>query len=203
MDLDGLNITGVVLAGGLSRRMGFNKAQAQMHGRSMLIRMVDKLKELTPNILVSSGSNAYPNILWPQILDEHLNCGPLGGIYSALKVSNTSLNLVVSCDMPLVSTSLLKLIVATAAAGNSLITLPVDHNSELQMMCAVYNKNILPILKKQIDSHSLKMKNLLNLGTVEYIQISKEHALYQEHAFMNVNNPCNLEEARMLWKNRQ
>ena len=149
MNYTNADITGVVLAGGQSKRMGFNKAEVEMHGESMLMRMIDKLKAITPTILVSSGTISYPNILLPQIPDQYPYCGPLGGIYSVLKASNTSLNLVVSCDIPLVSISLLEHIVAKAKKNNALITLPVDHDGQLQMMCAVYHKDILPILQQQ------------------------------------------------------
>lgn len=106
MNLNNSDITGIVLAGGQSRRMGFNKAEAEMNGESMLIRMIHKMKAVTPTILVSSGAVTYTNISLPQIPDEFPQCGPLGGIYSVLKTSNTSLNLFVSCDIPLVSVSL-------------------------------------------------------------------------------------------------
>lgn len=201
MVLNNADITGVILAGGQSRRMGFNKAEAEMHGESMLIRMIDKLKELTPNILVSNGSVSYPNIPWVQIPDEYPNCGPIGGIYSVLKASNTSLNLVVSCDIPLVSISLLKYMVTSAAESDAQITVAVDHNEQIHMTCAVYRKDVLPFLENQIHIHAFKMKDLLDLVSVKYIKISKEHPLYHEHAFMNVNSPSNLEEARKLWKN--
>ena len=203
MNLNNSNITGVILAGGQSRRMGFNKAEAEMHGESMLIRMVDKFEEITSNILVSSGIITYPNFQFPQISDEYLKCGPLGGIYSVLKVSNTSLNLVVSCDMPLVSVSLLKYIVSQSKRNNALITVPVDHEGQLQMLCAVYHIDILPVLEKQINAQAFKMKDLLDLVSVEYIKISREHPLYHEHAFMNVNRPSTLEEARKLWNNQK
>ena len=49
-------ITGVILAGGKSSRMGFNKAEAEVSGETMLVRMIEKLCEVTPNIIVSSGS---------------------------------------------------------------------------------------------------------------------------------------------------
>jgi len=203
MDLNNSNITGVILAGGQSRRMGFNKAEAEMHGETMLTQMVDKLKEVTPTIVVSSGSITYPNLSWPQIPDEYPQRGPLGGIHSVLKVSTTSLNLVVSCDIPLVSVSLLKYIVSKAEGSGALITVPVDHDGQLQMMCAVYRKDILPFLEQQIDAHAFKMKDLLDLVSVDYVKISREHPLYQEHAFMNVNNPSNLEEARKLWNDQR
>ncbi|MGV8964002.1 MAG: molybdenum cofactor guanylyltransferase [Candidatus Saccharimonadaceae bacterium] len=203
MDLNNFDITGVILAGGQSRRMGFNKAVAEMQGESMLIRMIDKLKEVTQNIVVSSGSITYPNIPWLQISDEHPQCGPLGGIYSVLKVSNTSLNLVVSCDIPLVSIAILKYIVASAAVSDSVITVPIDQDGQIHMTCAVYRKDVLPFLEQQIHSHAFKMKDLLDLVSVKYIKISREHPLYHEHAFMNVNYPSNLDEARNLWNNQK
>ena len=203
MNFGNADITGVVLAGGRSRRMGFNKAEAEMQGESMLIRMIDKLKEITPTILISSGIDSYPNISLPQIPDEYPQCGPLGGIYSVLKASNSSLNLVVSCDIPLVSIALLEHIVTKAVESNALITLPIDHDGQLQMMCAVYRKDVLPILKQQIDAHAFKMKDVLDLVSVKYIKILREHPLYDEHAFMNVNSPINLEEARKLWSNQK
>ena len=203
MNLGNDDVTGVVLAGGRSRRMGFNKAEADMQGESMLMRMTDKLKEITPTILISSGTVSYPNISLPQIPDEYPQCGPLGGIYSVLKASNTSLNLVVSCDIPLVSIDLLEHIVAKAKKSNALITLPIDYDGHLQMICAVYHKDVLPILRQQIDAHLFKMKSLVDLVATEYVEISKEHPFYQENAFMNVNNPTNLEEARKLWSNQK
>ena len=202
MSLIKSDITGVVLAGGQSRRMGFNKAEAELQGEFMLIRMIDKLKVITPNIVVSSGTVTYPNIPWPQIPDEYPQCGPLGGIYSVLKVSNTLLNLVVSCDIPLVSISLLKHIAVSATGNDSLITVPVDHDGQIHMTCAVYRKGVLPFLEQQIQAHAFKMKDLLDLVPVEYIHISKEHSLYNEHTFMNVNLPSTLEQARILWKNQ-
>src|SRR5690554_5863583 len=194
MDLNNSDITGVILAGGQSRRMGFNKAKAEMHGASMLIRMIDKLKEVTPTIVISSGTVTYPNISYPQIFDEYPQCGPLGGIYSVLKASSTSLNLVVSCDIPLVSIPLIKYIVDSANKSDSLITVPVDHEGQLQMMCAVYRKDVLPFLEQQMEARAFKMKDLLDLMFVNYISISKVHPLYDEHAFMNVNKPCALEK---------
>ncbi len=203
MDRVNSEITGVVLAGGQSRRMGFNKAGAEVSGETMLIRMVEKLREVTSNIIISSGSIAYPDIPWPQIPDEFPQRGPLGGIYSALKASSSELNLIVSCDIPLISVSLLKLIVSKAKESDALLTLPVEHTGQQQLLCAVYHRDILPVLKQQIDADQLKMKNLLDLVTVEYIHISKEHPLFHEHAFTNVNTTSTLQIARELWHNRQ
>lgn len=203
MNLIKSNTTGVILAGGQSRRMGFNKAEAEMHGESMLIRMIDKLKRVVPYIILSTGAMTYPNIHFSQVADEYPGCGPLGGIYSALKFSTTSFNLVVSCDIPLVSIPLLKYIVAQAMEGSALITVPVDHDGQVQTMCAVYHRDILPFVEQQMKDRVYKMKELMNLVPVEFVNIPREHPLYQEHAFMNVNTPSSLQEARMIWNSHQ
>ncbi len=195
-------ITGVILAGGRSSRMGFNKADAEVNGETMLKIMIEKLREVTPNIIVSSGSISYPNIPWLQIPDEFPQNGPMGGIYSVLKASTSSLNLIVSCDIPLVSVSLLKYIVSEAKENGALLTVPVDCTGSPQMLCAVYHKDILPVLKQQIDLNQLKMRSLLDLVSVEYINITKEHPLYNENDFINVNNASTLQVVRELWENK-
>lgn len=203
MDTINSNITGIVLAGGQSRRIGFNKAEAEVSGETMLNRMIEKLKELCPTILVSTGSMNYQGISCTQIPDEFPQCGPLCGIYSVLKASASNLNLIVSCDIPLVSVSLLKYIVSKAKESGAMITLPVDSTGQQQLLCAVYNKNILPVLKQQIDANQLKMKSILDLVPIEYINISKEHPLYNEYAFTNVNTMSSLQQVRELWHSKQ
>ena len=194
------NITGVILAGGQSQRMGFNKAEAAIYGRPMLMRVIDKLSGVTPNILLSTGSNTYQGLEWPQIIDEYPDCGPMGGIYSVLKISFTCLNLVLSCDMPMVSTSLLNYLIVRAEEKGALITAPVDQDGQLQLLCAVYHKDIIPVMEQQIKDKALKMKALSAMVSVESIKIPKGHSLYYEHAFKNVNTPDALKEILELWK---
>ncbi|SMO54443.1 molybdenum cofactor guanylyltransferase [Saccharicrinis carchari] len=194
------DITGIVLAGGQSRRMGFNKAEASLNGESMLTRMIEKLSALTPNLLLSTGSSTYPNIHWPQIPDEYINCGPLGGIYSAIKASTTPLNIVVSCDMPLISSSLLLQLVGQAMENDAMITVPVDADNQLQLLCAVYHKNILPLIEKQIKQKSLKLKMMASLASVNKVHINIHHPLYSPHTFTNVNTPGTLKTMRELWQ---
>lgn len=203
MDRINSEITGAILAGGQSKRMGFNKAEAEVNGETMLGRMIEKLCEVTPNIIVSSGSISYPDLSWPQVPDEFPHHGPLGGIYSVLKASTTHLNLIVACDIPLIPVSLLKYIVSRAKASDALITVPIDNNGTHQLLCAVYHRDILSVLKQLIDADRLKLKILLDLVPVECITLSSEHPLYQEHAFTNVNTASGLQQARELWHSKQ
>ena len=171
-----------------------------VHGRSMLLHMIDKLSAITPVILVSSGNLTYPDIKYPQIPDEYPDCGPLGGIYSVLKASITDLNLVVSCDIPLVTVEILNCIVERAEESKAFITAPMDENGQLHLLCGVYHKSILPFMERQLKLNALKLKNLSALTSIETVEISEEHPLYDKHAFKNVNTPDVLNETRELWK---
>ena len=172
-----------------------------MHGRSMLMLMIDKLSAITPTIIVSSGNLTYPDIKYRQIPDVYPDCGALGGIYSVLKASTTPLNLVVACDMPLVTAEVLNYIIAKAIEHKALITVPVNEKGQPEMLCAVYHIDILPLLEQQIKLNALKLKNLTELVPIETVEISKSHPLYNENTFKNVNTPDVLNEARELWKN--
>lgn len=197
-----LEITGIVLAGGQSRRMGFNKAEAFIDGESLLNRMIKKMEETTNKILISSGTTKYTNINYTQIADEYPNCGPIGGIYSALKASISCLNLIVSCDIPLISTSLLRYLISEAQLSEALITIPVDHVGQYQILSAVYNKKIIPILENQIKNGQFKLKNLLSLAPIKYIYISQDHPQFNEYNFININTLDILKQTQYLWETR-
>ena len=171
-----------------------------VHSRSMLMHMIDKLSAITPLIIVSSGKLTYPDINYLQIPDEYPDCGPLGGIYSVLKASTTDLNLVVSCDIPLVAVEILNYIIEKAEVSNEFITAPIDENGQLHLLCGVYHKNILPFMEQQLKLKALKLKNLAKLTPIETIEFPKDHPLYDEHAFKNVNTSDALNEVRELWK---
>jgi molybdopterin-guanine dinucleotide biosynthesis protein A len=87
-------LVGAVLAGGLSSRMGSDKALLAVHGRSMLQQQVDLLTPLCTMVLVSGD---YPGFAC--VPDSVARCGPLGGIYSiALHCPNSPL-LIIPVDM--------------------------------------------------------------------------------------------------------
>ncbi len=91
---ESLAIVGVVLAGGLSSRMGNDKAMLSIDGRSLLQHQVDLLMPLCAKVLVSGDYPGFECV--PDAVDR---CGPLGGIYSVALHCPDSALLVISVDM--------------------------------------------------------------------------------------------------------
>jgi len=87
-------VTGFILAGGNSRRMGRDKATLEWHGQTLLQHMTDKLDQVCDHVYVV-GRGALPDVV-PGI-------GPVGGLATALRVTNTNTNLIVAVDLPLLT----------------------------------------------------------------------------------------------------
>ena len=98
------HVTGVVLAGGQSRRFGRDKALASFEQTTLIGHAVALLRAASPDILVvTCPEHDYLGLDARIIHDIYPNCGPLGGIYTACRYAKTAFLLVLSCDMPLLS----------------------------------------------------------------------------------------------------
>src|SRR5512135_1576898 len=102
------DITGLILAGGRSRRMGQDKALMQLGGRSLIGRVIDALSPVcTRLIMVTNTPDAYRSYGLTMVPDAYAEAGSLGGLFSGLAAMQTDLAIAVACDMPFLSTPLL------------------------------------------------------------------------------------------------
>ena len=93
-----------ILAGGLSTRLGRDKARLKLHGQTMLARIRRTAQEVGCPVRVIRR-------------DVVARCGPLGGIFTALKTTRAEAVLFLACDMPLVTAALLRRIMRASGAG--------------------------------------------------------------------------------------
>jgi len=95
------NVTGVVLAGGASRRMGQDKALLVWQGRTFLSRAVDCLSSLCDEIIVVGPERDVPRPPCARFVADILpDSGPLGGLYTGMREARNSVVLVLACDLP-------------------------------------------------------------------------------------------------------
>lgn len=94
-------LTGLVLAGGQSRRMGVDKATLLIDGRRLVDRAVFTLAEVCDEVLVASGTRTVEGLAVEQVHDD--GSGPLAGIVAGLRRCTTALLAVLAVDMPAAS----------------------------------------------------------------------------------------------------
>ncbi|MCK6650149.1 MAG: molybdenum cofactor guanylyltransferase, partial [Bacteroidia bacterium] len=106
-------ITGIILAGGKSSRMGTDKGIVELNNKALIEYVIETLREVTDQIIIIANNNHYDKFgyeVYPDIIKE---AGPMGGIYTGLFYSTTEHNFILSCDTPLLNKNILKEIIAT------------------------------------------------------------------------------------------
>lgn len=181
-----LNITGILLAGGKSRRMGSEKGSLRI-GSSLLYQFpLGVLEGLCDEILVSTCEGSAFQVDHQMVCDEVKGIGPLGGIYSCLKQSSTELNLVLSYDMPLVNESLFRLLISEP--GEYDIVLPGISEERPEPLCGLYNKSTASIMEEMISKKEFAVNHLLSRCHSKIVPISEQMECWQPDLFLNINS---------------
>lgn len=96
------DVTGLVLCGGASRRMGSDKALLSFAGGRVIDGPLRALGELAPRVLLATGAEPrYTDLGLECVLDAVADAGPLAGLCAGLEASRTEWLAVLSCDLPL------------------------------------------------------------------------------------------------------
>ena len=102
------HITGIILAGGKSSRIGSDKGFLLLNKKAFIQHIIEAMQPLVNDIIIVSNNPDYDIFNLKRVTDLMKNYGPLAGLYTGLHHSNTENNLVLSCDVPLINTETLK-----------------------------------------------------------------------------------------------
>ena len=198
-----MDISCIVLAGGKGLRLRQDKALEIIGNRSLLERVVFHLSFFNSDILVVTAPNqSYPQLGgYPKlrvVTDIYLNKGPLGGIYTGLKASNSFYNLVVACDMPFLNQALLHYMLQISAGFDLVVPRLGDMVEPLH---AVYSKGCLTPIESLLKQGNLGVRQLFTLVRVRYVEAEEINRFDPEHlSFFNINSQADLEKAREIMK---
>jgi len=184
-------ITGIVLSGGKSSRMGKEKGLCILNNKPLVEYSVEILKQVCDKILISTNFDLYNYLQLPVIKDEIKGIGPIGGLYSCLKKSETADNFVLSCDMPLISVDLINYIIKNK--NNYQVVIPV-FGEYSEPLCAYFRKDAEIILKKSIEDKDYKIQNSIKKLEFKFIKIDSTLEFYHQKLFANVNTQDDLME---------
>ena len=194
------NMTGVLVAGGQSKRMGRDKRLLELGGQSLLQRALSVLQGLFPEVLVALAE-PLPQLTgqgYRVVLDLIPNCATLGGLYTGLASAGHQRVLAVGCDMPFLSR---EVILRLAGLGAQADVVMPKLATGLQPMLAVYSKACLPHLERMAKAGQLKVQDLVKTPGLTVRQVPEKDFLDvdpQLLSFFNINTPADLEFARKL-----
>lgn len=192
----GGTVYGIVMAGGLSSRMGEDKRRLSIHddGKDLLEHTVSLLREHAEAVFVSC--RAPQDAPFPVIPDMVQRMGPFGGLYSVLHRLNGPL-LVLSCDLPFMDReTLARLLEArqNRERGTIMTTFQQAETGFIEALVAVYEPACLPWFQMARDRGIRKISDVIPTGLRTHVPYTQAEAL----PFFNVNYPADLEIARRL-----
>ncbi|HEY2496460.1 MAG TPA: molybdenum cofactor guanylyltransferase [Candidatus Angelobacter sp.] len=188
-------LSGFVLAGGKSTRMGQDKAALTLNGRTLLEHALAALREVCHNVAILGRHELY-GALGPVIEDVFSGCGPLGGIHAALANSKAHFNLVIAVDTPFLVPEFLSYLAERAIAHGAIVTTP-EIDDYTQPLCTVYSRDFLPIAEQALRQGNYKIVPLFpNDRTLIIKEADLRQFAFAADMFENLNTPEDLARAR-------
>lgn len=213
-----VSVTGVILAGGKSRRMGQNKALLPLGEESLIEHVIRRMRRVTDELLLITHAPAeYIHLGLPMHRDIIPDTGALGGIYTGLTYAADDAVLCVGCDSPFLQPKLLSYLISVLGEYDAVMPYTYGRNADigitnpsyrtdqmtLQTLCAVYSKRCLPVIEQMLNESELRVHALKDRATLLPLapEIWKTYDS-EGHSFFNVNTPEDFQKAQAMVEQR-
>jgi len=200
-----LAVSGIVLSGGRSRRMGTDKGKLRWppgnaQGPTLLEVTVARVASVCEEVLVVGSRGPVPAGT-RQVSDRYPDGGSLGGIASGLLAALHPRALVVATDMPFLNVTLLRWLAERPGEWDALV--PLSREGLPEPLHAVYAKTCLATLCRRVDAGQLKIQDYLGEVETQLVLAAEWHTHDPDaRSFFNVNTPEDFAEASDLFTQR-
>ena len=147
--------------GGESSRMGRDKALLPYRGAALVEHVAREVAAAAGSVALVGHPERYLHLPYPLIADQRPGRGPLGGIHAALGATHADWNLVVACDMPAVTSSLLADLLDEAERVGAECFVARSPSGQPEPLCAVYHRRCRDSLAVWLDSGRRKASEWL------------------------------------------
>ncbi len=192
------DVTGIILSGGKSSRMGGNKSLLKIGEMTIIERVRDLMQSLFKEVILITNDPAdYKFLNIPIFEDLFKHKGPLAGIHSGLTHSSTENNFIISCDLPFITAEMIKYIVDYKT--EKLITV-AKANGYIQQLAGKYSKDCVyeagKVLNYQLSTETkgiqqkkgdISALKLINRVGAEIIS-AESLPFYKDVIFFNMND---------------
>jgi molybdopterin-guanine dinucleotide biosynthesis protein A len=196
-----LDTSCIILAGGKSLRLGYDKVLEKVGDRSLLEQVISRIDSFSREIIiVTAEERTFPQLAsHPKlkiVSDIFPGKGSLGGIYTGLVTSDSFYNLVIAADMPFLNQPLLRYMIEVSDGFD--FVLPRINNL-FEPLHAVYSKNCVAPIEFILKQGRKVIIELFNFVKVRYVEAEEVDRFDPQHlSFFNINTQEDLELARKI-----
>ena len=190
-------LTGAILAGGRSSRMGRDKAELMLTlpsgERFTMLQLVHRALEPVCDETLVVGGPARAGVDAKRVADMFPDAGPLGGILSALLASSNERVFAVACDMPFVDTQAIEGLAALAGGHDAVVP---RIKGRFETLHAIYKTDCAGAIRKVLDAGDRRIRSFFSLIDVRVVA-EEEFARIDAsgRSSVNVNYPEEFESA--------
>ncbi|KHD85249.1 molybdenum cofactor guanylyltransferase [Heyndrickxia ginsengihumi] len=174
----------IVLAGGMSRRFGDEKAIAKWNDKLFISYSLEAVNHVEQTIIVTRDDllSKVPQLANVQLITDaeaYKGKGPLAGIYSGMTRAEAEWYVVLPCDTPWINKTIMKQLQAYCDGQFEAIVSKV--NGCMQPLIGIYHRRLKEKIKEKLEKNELRMKQLLSECIVKEVHFS------EEKLFANIN----------------
>ena len=194
-------VTGVLLAGGRSTRLGRNKAVEPLAGQPLMARAAGRLAEVCDRlvVVVAEESKASGLPIPPEahvIADRYPGKGSLGGIFTGLEGASTEWIVAVACDMPFLNVGLLEHLLAQREGHDGVVPVIADRPEPTH---AAYSRTCLGPMRDRLEKDQLKITGFFDDVRIKLVPEEEVRVLDPDLlTFFNINTQEDLDRAQVL-----
>lgn len=186
-----MELTAIILAGGLSSRMGTDKGLLQVGNAKLIDYVIANVKPSCSLIKIIANNSLYNHYPYPVYPDIYEKKGPVGGIFTGLQNSSTDYCLIAGCDLPYATNNLIEYLIDNVKQGLDAV-IPTIYNQP-QPLFGIYSKHCGVRLEDFISKGKLTMRDILSEMNTKYVDIHPGLDFYHPDLFMNINYPDELD----------
>ncbi|MGG5341278.1 molybdenum cofactor guanylyltransferase [Enterococcus sp. AZ192] len=178
--------TAVILCGGKSTRMGFDKSLLKVNGEFVLLRTVKQLQKTFPKVLLVANQRTKFPAVFSQvaIIEDHYHeKGPLGGLATGLEEIETEYLFLVACDIPNLTVDLIRIMTEHLSTYQIVLC---QQNGRLEPLFAFYHRSCLSVFQQQLTSKNWRIAKEFDRFSVKIITLETSTTIN------NVNTPKEL-----------
>jgi molybdopterin-guanine dinucleotide biosynthesis protein A len=191
-------LNGLVLAGGKSLRMGYDKSSIAWHGKEQRYYMAEQLKQICDDVFISCRAEQQNeiNINYKTLVDTFVDLGPYGAILSAFREKPDAAWLVVACDLPLLDSNALQYLIENRNVSAVATTFESPYDGLPEPLITIWEPKAYPILLSFLSQGYTCPRKALRNNDVQIIKAENADTL------MNVNTQEEVEKVKNILRQK-
>jgi molybdopterin-guanine dinucleotide biosynthesis protein A len=184
-----MRCSAVLLAGGKSSRMGYDKALLEVEGEPLWRRQLETLRRLAPEQLMLSGPRREEWSECELVADEAEDAGPLAGVAAALARCATPFLVVLAVDLPRMTADFLRSLLALCRDGQGAVPRGPE---AFEPLAAVYPASCAALAVAALRSGDFSMQSFVRAGVSAHLLVERTISAIEAPLFTNLNTPADL-----------